>query len=430
MKPYFQTEGATVYHGDSLQMMKEIPDDSVDSMVIDGPYGIRFMGKAWDGADIEKRQAERMACAHDPTKKTGDNGGHRSIAAEAGKYKRSNEANRAFQEWTMAWAIEGLRVLKPGGHLVSFASPRTYHRMACGIEDAGFEIRDQLAWVFGSGFPKSHNLEGEKEGWGTALKPGWEPICFARKPLDGTVVANVAAHGTGALNIAACRIGTGEDKAAGGASNQKKDVALFGGGIINNSPTDYSVGRWPANLCHDGSPEVVALFPKEAGAYAPVRGTEPSSMTQGIFGKFAGRLEGVFHDDEGSAARFFYCGKATVQDREAGLEIEKLHALAYGNQAQAEVKRGNNEHRGKSGMNTVKMRKNIHPTVKPTALMRWLCRMVTPAGGTILDPFAGSGSTGKAALLEGFNFIGMEKEEIYLPIMRARLIEAKGELFA
>uniref|UniRef100_UPI0013CDFDEC DNA methyltransferase n=1 Tax=Pseudomonas aeruginosa TaxID=287 RepID=UPI0013CDFDEC len=195
----------TLHLGDCLLVLKTFPDNSFDSVVTDPPYGIRFMGKAWDGADIEARAARRAEMpSHAPD--AGPNGGHRSVAAEAGKYDLTPKGMLAFQAFTLEWAADCLRVLKPGGHLLSFASPRTYHHMAVGIEMAGFEIRDQIMWVFGSGFPKSHNLSGEYEGWGTALKPGHEPICMARKPLAGTVARNVLAHGTGALNIDRCRI--------------------------------------------------------------------------------------------------------------------------------------------------------------------------------------------------------------------------------
>lgn len=191
--------------GDCLEVMRTLPDNSVDSVVTDPPYGIRFMGKAWDGKDIEERAARRASKPScDST--CGSNGGHRSLAAEAGKYDLTPSAMRAFQQFSFEWAAEAFRLLKPGGYLLSFASPRTYHHMAAGIEMAGFEIRDQIMWVFGSGFPKSHNLAGEYEGWGTALKPAHEPICMARKPLAGTVAANVLEHGTGALNIDGCRI--------------------------------------------------------------------------------------------------------------------------------------------------------------------------------------------------------------------------------
>lgn len=181
-----------IHVGDCLEVMRAMEASSVDAVVTDPPYGIRFMGKAWDGADIEARVASRRAMlSHAPD--AGPNGGHKSIASEAGKYDLSSVGMRAFQDFSRLWAIEAMRVMKPGAHLVSFASPRTYHRMVCGIEEAGFEIRDSLMWLFGSGFPKSHNLAGEWQGWGTALKPGYEPIVLARKPLSGTVAANVQA---------------------------------------------------------------------------------------------------------------------------------------------------------------------------------------------------------------------------------------------
>lgn len=258
---------ATLYRGDCLEVMRTMPDNSVDSIVTDPPYGIRFMGKAWDGADIEKKTAARRNLeSHAPG--AGPNGGHKSIAAEAGKYDLTPKAMRAFQEFSRAWAAEAMRILKPGGYLLSFSSARTYHRMVCGIEDAGFEIRDQIMWVFASGFPKSLDVSkaldkaagaerevvGKREhptlrdkskvdrqnrlpnhganefadewditapatdaakqweGWGTALKPAHEPICVARKPFDSTVAENVLQHGTGAINIDGCRIGYEDTK--------------------------------------------------------------------------------------------------------------------------------------------------------------------------------------------------------------------------
>ncbi len=270
----------TLHLGDCLQVLKTFPDNSFDSVVTDPPYGIRFMGKAWDGADIEARAARRAEMpSHAPD--AGPNGGHRSVAAEAGKYDLTPKGMLAFQAFTLEWAAECLRVLRPGGHLLSFASPRTYHHMAVGIEMAGFEIRDQIMWVFGSGFPKSHNLSGEFEGWGTALKPGHEPICMARKPLIGTVARNVLAHGTGALHIDACRIPTGEALRAGsggipcrhdehvprtrsGEASAERRYIETGGTNFAMKPGPRggdAAGRWPANLIHDGSEEVVALFP-------------------------------------------------------------------------------------------------------------------------------------------------------------------------
>jgi site-specific DNA-methyltransferase (adenine-specific) len=304
--------------------------------------------------------------------------------------------------------------------------------MAVRIEDAGFEIRDMIAWVYGSGFPKSldvskaidkkagaerekvlvptkaGNTKGERgisyagesfsgftdisdpvtdaarhwQGWGTALKPALEPITVARKPLQGTVAANVLAHGTGALNIDGCRVGTDGGTAKGskpqGAGNGIYGAGLHGWGEI----TQLDAGRWPANLIHDGSDEVLAVFPQAKGQQGALTGAEPSSKTANAFGDFAGRAPSEPRGDTGSAARFFYCAKASRKDRGEG---------------------------------------NTHPTVKPTDLMRYLCRLVTPPGGVVLDPFMGSGSTGKAAVLEGFRFIGCEMNEDYIKIARARI---------
>jgi site-specific DNA-methyltransferase (adenine-specific) len=287
-------------HGDCLDRLRELPDCSVDACVTDPPYGLSFMGKAWD-YDVPGAEVWR----------------------------------------------EVLRVLKPGGHLLAFAGTRTQHRMAVQIEDAGFEIRDMIAWVYSTGLPKSRNLDGDWQGWGTALKPALEPITVARKPLTGTVAANVLEHGTGAINVDGCRV-TG------------------------------SSGRWPANLIHDGSDEVVGLFPVTGPARASMRGDRAGVNTD-----FSGPDGLRGHDDAGgSAARFFYCAKASKADRGEG---------------------------------------NGHPTVKPTELMRYLCRLVTPPGGVVLDPFMGSGSTGKAAVLEGFRFIGIEREAEYLEIARGRI---------
>lgn len=368
--------------GDCLEVMKSLPENSVDSIVTDPPYGIRFMGKSWDGADIEARVAYRDGM---PSRYThcGPNGGHSSRAAEAGKYDLTPAGMLAFQQFTLEWAKEALRVLKPGGHLLSFSSARTYHHMAVGIEMAGFEIRDQLMWVFGSGFPKSHNLSGEFEGWGTGLKPAHEPICMARKPLKGTVAENMAMYTTGAINIALCRIGA-------------------------------APGRWPANLIHDGSDEVVALFPANAGAAAPVHKRNGDKF-RNSYGEFKGNIDeggSTFYGDSGSAARFFYCPKATRKDRNEGLE-DPGPQFKHGTTLR---KVENTQTKG-----------NIHPTVKPTDLMAYLCRLVTPAGGVVLDPFVGSGSTGKAALREGFRFIGIELEAGYFEIAQARIAHEAGK---
>lgn len=296
----------TIIHGDCLEKLKELPDNSVDSIVTDPPYGLSFMGKKWD-YDVP---SEDIWC-------------------------------------------ECFRVLKHGGHLLSFAGTRTQHRMAVRIEDAGFEIRDMIAWVYGSGFPKSHNLKDEWQGWGTALKPALEPITVARKPLIGTVAANVLEHGTGALNIDGCRVGV-DGGTTKGSKPQGEGNGIYGAGLHGNCEINQlDAGRWPANLIHDGSDEVVSLA--------------------------------------GEQARFFYCAKASKKDRG----------------------------------------ENNHPTVKPTDLMRYLCRLVTPPNGIVLDPFMGSGSTGKAARLEGLNFIGIEREAEYVEIAKARIDAAiKVDLFA
>jgi len=322
-----------------------------------------------------------------------------------------------FQDWCRLWAKECYRVLKPGGHLLAFGSPRGYHRLSAGIEDAGFEIRDQIMWVFGSGFPKSHNLEGDWEGWGTALKPAHEPIVVARKPFRGTVAQNVLAHGTGALKIEGCRVQpTGESRQRVSEASQDRRYTETGGtnfaakpGIRGGDPA----GRWPANLIHDGSDEVLSCFPDAPGQSRAVTGDEPSSKTNNVYGQFDGRPATQPRGDSGSAARFFYCAKASRKDRDEGLERFENRPAGVKNESG----------RGFSDGDPYRaiLRKNTHPTVKPTDLMRYLCRLVTPPGGTVLDPFLGSGSTGKAALLEGFRFIGIEREPEYFDIACARV---------
>jgi DNA modification methylase len=357
-------------HSDCLEALKNLPDNSVDSVVTDPPYGLSFMGKKWD-YDVPSEEI---------------------------------------------WA-ECLRVLKPGGHLLAFAGTRTQHRMAVRIEDVGFEIRDMIAWVYGSGFPKSLDVSkaidkaagAEREvvghckrtgkesgtygamrgdclitapatpeaqqwaGWGTALKPALEPITVARKPLAGTVAENVLEHGTGALNVDGCRVGT-DGGTAKGSKPMGEGNGIYGAGLHGACEiTQLNAGRWPANLIHDG-------------------------------GEFLGEQ-----------ARFFYCAKASKRDRDEGLEgFEKRQMDTDG------------ESRNQAGFNSADRpsmlpRANFHPTVKPTDLMRYLCRLVTPPNGTVLDPFMGSGSTGKAAMLEGFNFIGIEREAEYIEIAKARI---------
>lgn len=406
----------TLHLGDCLDTLRTLPDNSVDSVVTDPPYGIRFMGKSWDGADIEARAAYRAGMpSHDSM--CGPNGGHGSVAAEAGKYDLTAKGMRAFQAFTLEWATECLRVLKPGGHLLSFAAARTYHHMAVGIEMAGFEIRDQIMWVFGSGFPKSHNLKGQHQGWGSALKPAHEPICMARKPLIGTVAANVLAHGTGAINIGACRIATDENLNGGAYAKdggRTESQSLHGASGMNvagktaGKDFEQPAGRWPANLIHDGSDEVVALFPAQAGAAAPVHKRNGDKF-RATYGAFAGNVDeagSTVQGDKGSAARFFYCAKTSRKDRNEGM-------VDPGPQFKQGTTLRDVENTDTKG--------NNHPTVKPTDLMAYLCRLVTPPGGTVLDPFTGSGSTGKAAMREGFQFIGCELDPAYFAIANSRI---------
>lgn len=403
---------AKLFQGDCVEVMATLEADSIDSVVTDPPYGIYFMNKEWDKFG--------SAIGHDHKK-----GRERSGSMHAGEYDTSLNGNRGFQEWSTKWAQQAFRIMKPGAWLLCFASPRTYHRMASGVEDAGFEIRDQIMWLFGQGFPKSRNLENEMEGWGTALKPGHEPVVLARKPFRKSIFENVKEHGTGALNIDACRL-EGRERTEYGLSSSIRSQGVAYGQPSSAADFDGSKGRWPANVLHDGSDEILEAF-AEYGERQSSRVEKPSDCATGgttSFDAMRGNRPARGYDDEGTAARFFFCAKASKFDREEGLEGFDSKALAYGNQAQAEVKRGNVRHHGESGMNTVKMRKNNHPTVKPTELMRYLCRLITPARGVILDPFMGSGTTGKAALLEEFRFIGIELAEDHVEVSRARIQHA------
>jgi DNA modification methylase len=440
--PQLFHDGRVALHaGDCLEVLDRLPAASVDAICTDPPYELGFMGKAWDSSGV------------------------------------------AFRRET--WA-KALRVLKPGGYLVAFSAPRCAHRMACAIEDAGFEVRDSIVdfysqelaassffesldmaqresllrllasgdaladlfWCFGTGFPKSLDVSkaiggaagaprdviatekvrdirngngrslGEGinaagrdgptymqrditapatdaarkwAGWGTALKPAYEPICLARKPLDGTVAANVLKWGTGAINVDGCRI-----EAIDGVPvfNRRGESAkhCYGDGLAGSNRTgeiDRATGRFPANVCHDASEDVAAGFPESAGQQGDVTGQEPSSKTRNIFSLYNQRPKAAARNDSGSAARFFYSAKAGADDR--------LFSK--------------------------------HPTVKPVALMRWLVRLVTPPGGTVLDLFAGTGTTGHAALLEGFNAILIEREAEYrADIERRMLLVFAGEV--
>jgi DNA modification methylase len=509
MTLHYQDDRVSLYHGDCIELMRTLPDASVDAVVTDPPYGLSFMGKDWDNGG---KMLGQMA--------TGDE--QRGAFAYGGSHDRGYADNDSvgFQAFSHAWATEALRVLKPGGHLLAFGGTRTWHRLAVAIEDAGFEIRDSIAWHYGSGFPKSldvskaidknngefgrllkftqwmrttglgsgqvnkvlrdagaisangtiaghyfaktragqptiptpelwqmirplcgdvpawvdelvkriaaerevvgqaawtnsaqHFVPGEDhtqrvtlditapatpaaqqwQGWGTALKPAHEPIVVARKPLIGTVAENVLTHGTGALNIDGCRIGTEQ------TTTTIKDLSQAHGNKFGVGGIDYPKigeklnppGRWPANVILDES-QAAALDAQSGVTASTKRNGERTGKDSGTFGSFAGQSDVVMgHNDSGGASRFFYVAKASKKER------PNVNGVA-------------------------------HPTVKPMALMQYLVRLVTPPGGTVLEPFAGSGTTIEAALNEGFNVIGIEMTDEYLPLIMAR-IERYGD---
>jgi len=411
----------TLLLGDCLDKLKELDDNSIDSIVSDPPYGLEFMGKKWD-YDVPSQEI---------------------------------------------WE-ECIRVLKPGGHLLSFAGSRTYHRMAVRIEDAGFEIRDQIMWIYGSGFPKSHNIgksidkmQGNQrqvvgtkglhsfkgttmrnhygdynksfdeinkldkgnsvgEGWGTALKPAHEPIVMARKPIVGTVANNVLEYGVGGINIDGCRVSAGNDYSNRNSyTDRETNSSTFqSGGQMKSDPNDG--GRFPANIILDE--EAGRILDEQSGI---TKGSGKPTITKaglggGILGQYDGRktmptsqdIEMVRSiGDSGGASRFFYCPKANKTDRNEG--CDSLEDKGYSiNQA----------HNSKTLEERYALKsKNNHPTVKPTDLMQYLIRLVTPKGGIVLDPFMGSGSTGKAAIKEGMIFVGIEREEEYYQIAKQRI---------
>lgn len=484
-------DGRVVLHsGDCLDVLKTLEPNSIDSIVSDPPYGLEFMGKGWDGSDgfrrslnsadagrnsvhgrTSKRAPEYRTAGAGVTSKPGigrrdtewvSNQGWNQFRCETcsalighggspcrcenPKPVRADNRWPLFQEFMFAVAVECLRVLKPGGHFVAFGGTRTYHRMACAMEDAGFEIRDSLQWLYGSGFPKSHDVskaidraagaerevirerytarrikpgatvvrEGEYgkqdvtftatdtapapdeaaqwQGWGTALKPACEPIVLARKPLIGTVAENVLTHGVGALNIDGCRVATDGETFHAPQSNPENRTGVVGiamqatGGADRNHAAQRAsiertatLGRWPANIIHDGSDEVVGAFPDAPGQQ---RSTGPEfDRNANVYGKFAGVTPADPRGDSGSAARFFYTAKADADDRIG----------------------------------------SKHPTVKPVDLMQWLVRLVTPKGGLVLDPFAGTGTTGEAAWREGMRAVLIEREPEYQDDIRRRM---------
>jgi site-specific DNA-methyltransferase (adenine-specific) len=407
-----------LFQGNCLEVLKEFEDNTIDSIVCDPPYGLSFMGKKWD-YDVPSQEI---------------------------------------------WE-ECLRVLKPGGHLLAFAGSRTYHRMAVRIEDAGFEIRDQIMWIYGSGFPKSHNIGksvdkiqgnereivGEKksgvssrayqseeettagvhyeskgnsqwEGWGTALKPAHEPIVMARKPFKGNVAQNVLEWGTGGINVDGCRIGT-KKVSIHYAGSSSSETYGWNKGDKKDSSKDYyeNEGRFPANVIIDGSNEVLNFFPntKKAGNKKDMNKNLNYNATSYKFS--TSKNPAIQGDEGGSAARFFYCPKANKSDRNEGLDEFEQKTRSDINKMMG--KSGN--FKTGSGNDRTTEFKNNHPTVKPTDLMLYLIRLVTPKGAVTLDPFMGSGSSGKAAVRGGFKFIGIEREAEYFEIAKARI---KNEL--
>ena len=441
-----------ILHGNNLDILPTLADNSIDSIVTDPPYELGFMGKKWDSSGIAY----------------------------------------SVELWQQC-----LRVLKPGGHLLSFGGTRTYHRVAVAIEDAGFELRDSIAWLYGSGFPKSLDVSkaidkqagaereavtevisdifGDQEvekklanpgstadrlamgnnwqdnpvetkpatpeaqqwqGWGTALKPAFEPVIVARKPIEGTVANNVLKWGTGGLNIDASRIGFKSPADQASATPQGKVTSNSMAGAAPDvqgldrkeiDRPDNSKGRWPANIILD--PYTAELLDEQSGtskspAIGSVTKTKPrhSGSMSGAFNHSDDGM-GNGYGDSGGASRFFYVAKASKRDRNEGLEeLEETTAADMVDREPDSA--GMNSPRAGAGRTSGA--KNFHPTVKPTALMEYLIKLITPPNGTVLDPFTGSGSTGKAAILQGFDFIGIEMTEEYLPIIEGRLKHAEA----
>lgn len=431
MKLYSENKNYKLYQGSMLEMLEVIESETIDSIVTDPPYELNFMGKGWDNTGI------------------------------------------AFNKDTWSKCYE---VLKPGGYLLAFGGSRTFHRIACAIEDAGFEIRDTIMWLYGSGFPKSMNIglaidkkngvdnrtgniikgmasnnttamknclsksqefaseyeeriaQNEWNGWGTCLKPSFEPIIVARKPFKGSLVDNVIEYGVGGINIDECRIETNDDLNGGAYrgknTKQQEDATSYYikspklDGKEYNAPT----GRFPANtiLTYDETD-----FDEVCGGFPNTKSTPRTPTIGGTGGigqatNFQRGSEISLYNDSGSASRYFYCAKASKKDRDEGLDdFEEKNTMCDRNPELASA----NMPQNRSG----NLRKNTHPTVKPTELMQYLVRLVTPNGGVVLDPFNGSGSTGKAVIYENkernknYKYIGIELTEEYLPIAKARI---------
>lgn len=474
--PYYADDQVTLYHGDCIDVLRSddygydwnlgyrearlFADNSVDAVVCDPPYGLEFMGKDWDSPDKVLRTASQAVARPDAPGGIGPANGRPSFlgglnpkCTACNRWQRganpcrcstpsfTDERGprlRAFQAWCEEWARECHRVLKPGGHLLAFGGSRTWHRLAAAVEDAGFEVRDSIAWLYGSGFPKSLDVskaidkaagaertEGAREwsggqrragvmgenlgtqtltkfdtpatdaakrweGWGTALKPSFEPIIVARKPLSGTVAANVLEHGTGALNIGACRIHTpGSEGRAYTVKRLKPGAELnrTGGNWRPDEGVEYQGetkdGRWPTNVVLDAAQ--AAELDAQSGVSVSRKGKPRAGANGDGWGMTA---TGAEYDDEGGASRFFPVFR--YEAKAPGAERPSANGVA-------------------------------HPTVKPLDLMRWLVRLVTPPNGVVLDPFAGSGTTAEACIHEHMRCITVEREADYLPLITARL---------
>ena len=442
MKLYYQEKDYTLYEGNMLDMLEVIQPNSIDSIVCDPPYELNFMNKSWDNSGI------------------------------------------AFQKET--WE-KCFKVLKSGGYLLAFGGTRTFHRIACAIEDAGFEIRDTIMYLYGSGFPKSMNIglaidkkngieskvigtgksgsadthtrcmnsisksgkdvfggdfeikqaQNEWEGWGTALKPAYEPIIVARKPVEKTIVDNVLKYGVGGINIDECRVESGSRTMP---INAEEIEIKVNGTMMDSLHTkqqhkreETNLGRFPANVIHDGSEEAISGMPESSVTGHRSQESINNCIESRKIKKgnsqcdIGGNIDHITeYTDSGSVSRYFYCAKASKKDRDDGLIAFEEKQTTDGNI------RTNTETARKFGANSA-LRKNTHPTVKPIELMQYLVRLVSPKGATILDCFMGSGSTGKAVMFENrernanYKFIGIELTEEYLPICRARIDYGKNK---
>jgi DNA modification methylase len=391
--------GVELHHGDCLDVLTTLAEGSVDAVVTDPPYGLEFMGKEWDSFDVQGKRPRINAGTYEKMSKSGRpagwsasgnpscrncggdkyrNGDRKCVCQAPDFPNHSGQHNAAFQAWCQDWATTILRVLKPGGYALIFGGTRTYHRLACAVEDAGFEIRDCILWLYGSGFPKGKGC----------LKPAYEPILLCRKPGPRVLP----------LGVDECRVQCNVEEMRGRSGTAVETNKVLGEGIRNPNGGIWEpvpAGRWPANVCHDGSGEVLEAF--AAFGESSSKGHSHKNGTGRRKGLFGAASDSVFKggtpEDSGTAARFFYTAKASKRERGDG---------------------------------------NTHPTVKPLALIRWLVRLVCPPGGVCLDPFLGSGTTALACSLEGRACVGIEREAEYVDIARRRVeaAEEREPLFA